>query len=489
VAVAAEAAAALEEAAVEAPEKTVEEQPLAEVLPEERAAEAEGEAPGPEEAALTEVEPLPPYRTERHRALGVRAPLPHVYAPRDTPYPTLNVARTRVFVTSPQPEPLQIELYEWSEEQEGVAPQAWMEIDLPDDLPIGTPIDVALGLGEDEAAVVTVQWPAAGGEGVESATYTEWQPAVPATREEPAAEEPVSEAQEEPVEVVEAIPEEAPPPEPEGPRYGRYRVRELLESRSRYQSYLAEDPETETPVLLRVFPARDERSKAAFLNSLLPMTLQHPNVVQVLDFGKADEHVFLVLEHVDGHTLQDHIRQKGDLEALDLFQQACAGLQAVHELGIYHRNIKPSNIVVGTAENGEPVAKLTDFDLAVVLREGEHAAQVVGTLPYMAKEVLDKHADRRADLYAMGVTLYELVTGKLPFWAGNQRELIEQIRTATPAAPKTVQKDLPDYVNDVILQAMEKDLHQRFQTVEELLDALVPDPSRMMKTIIGGIDA
>jgi serine/threonine-protein kinase len=160
-------------------------------------------------------------------------------------------------------------------------------------------------------------------------------------------------------------------------------------------------------------------------------------------------------------------------------------VQALHQRHIFHRNLTPSNILIDAEAKS---AKIIDFQIAVSLRGRDQVTQVAGTLPYMAKEVLEGHADQRADIYSVGVMLYELLTGKLPFWATSQRALVEQISSVPAPEPKSLNAALPEYLNDAILRALSKDPARRFQTAAELRDALVagearPEPESWLSTI------
>jgi hypothetical protein len=227
--------------------------------------------------------------------------------------------------------------------------------------------------------------------------------------------------------------------------------------------------------LLFAFPANDPRGRSAFLNSLLPLQVEHPNVLRILDFGREDEENFILTEWLGGSSLRDlmgtgQTRQPVAPDALvPLAIQVCRGLDALHQRHIFHRNIKPANIWL--TEDGAR-AVIADFQVASVLRAGDSTRHLSGTIPYMAKEVLEGRADRRADLYALGVLLFEMLTGRLPFWSADQKRLVDEIVGQPPLAPRTLHSNVSDRLEDVILRALDKDPERRFQTGEEFGDAL-----------------
>jgi eukaryotic-like serine/threonine-protein kinase len=296
---------------------------------------------------------------------------------------------------------------------------------------------------------------------------------------------------------VEAVPvvavvEEAPP-EPEHPKalLGPYELLEPVEAGRYYEVLMGRDPATGARVLITVFSTADERGRSALLSSLLPLGVDHPNVIRLLDFGRCPQGCWVATEYAGARTLRDLIgvgpeRQPAPTDrVLALIVQVCEGLQALHQRHVFHRNLKPSNILIDAEAKS---AKIIDFQIAVSLRGRDQVTQVAGTLPYMAKEVLEGHADQRADIYSVGVMLYELLTGKLPFWAASQRALVEQISSLPAAEPKSLNPALPEYLNDAILRALSKDPARRFQTAAELRDALVegepqPEPESWLRTI------
>lgn len=204
--------------------------------------------------------------------------------------------------------------------------------------------------------------------------------------------------------------------------------------------------------------------------------VRHPNVVQVYDFGGSDECPYLAMEYLDGGTLAGAIKASGRLgpkEAAVLVEKVARGVQAVHDHGIVHRDIKPSNVLFD--EVGEP--KVTDFGLAKRDAGCDLTATnaVMGTPAYMAPEQAagrTKFVGPAADVYALGVVLYECLTGRVPFAADDPWSVVRQV---IEDAPEPVRKRAPDVPRDlelICLKCLEKDPRARYPTAAALADDL-----------------
>ncbi len=206
--------------------------------------------------------------------------------------------------------------------------------------------------------------------------------------------------------------------------------------------------------------------------------IDHPNVIRYLGTGRDQNgSPFIVLEWLDGKTLSDLMELELDLEeALDLVRQGLDGLAACHDAGVVHRDIKPDNFFV-VQEDERRVVKL--LDLGIALEESRNtrmteAGAILGTLHYLAPEQAQGslHVDHRADIYAMGVMLYQLCTGKLPFEASAPIAVLIKITTETPERPKKLQPDLPDWLDALIWRALQKAPSDRFDSAHAMRLAL-----------------
>jgi serine/threonine-protein kinase len=214
--------------------------------------------------------------------------------------------------------------------------------------------------------------------------------------------------------------------------------------------------------------------------------LDHPGVVRVTDFGRTEEGLlYLVMEYVEGESLGDLLAQLGRLSvkrALRLAQLVLLALDHAHELGVVHRDLKPDNIMVINAGSERESIKILDFGIAKILEEGGEdgkpltvAGTVFGTPEYLSPEqAVGEPADFRADIYTVGIILYELITGQRPFEAENRMEIIAKHISAKPKPVTTAlpMPSLPKELDDAVLHALEKSPEGRYQTAMEFYTAL-----------------
>ncbi len=208
--------------------------------------------------------------------------------------------------------------------------------------------------------------------------------------------------------------------------------------------------------------------------------LGHPNIVTLHDAGEAEGGAFLVMELVEGRTLRE-LLPLPPARVLDVASQLCCALEHAHARGIVHRDLKPENVVVLEAGSGATV-KLMDFGLACIQDVSRLTTEglVVGTLAYLAPEqALGEPIDGRADLYALGVVLYELCTGQTPFRGGSPQALLAQHLKAAPVPPRTLATGIPPALDALILKLLAKRPDDRFPdagAVRRALEAVVADP-------------
>ena len=209
--------------------------------------------------------------------------------------------------------------------------------------------------------------------------------------------------------------------------------------------------------------------------------LDHPNIVPVLESGGAGGQLFIAMQLIDGIDLKRLIQEEGRLDpkrVLTIFRQVASALDAAHEAGMVHRDVKPQNILVVPRESPESTDRvyITDFGLVRPVTSEATASrtgQVFGSIAYMAPELIeDIPADGRADVYALGCVLYECLTGKVPFERNNEVSTMwAHIHEAPPLLTDT-HRDLPGGLNDVVLKAMSKHPDDRFLTCGEFISEL-----------------
>ncbi len=215
--------------------------------------------------------------------------------------------------------------------------------------------------------------------------------------------------------------------------------------------------------------------------------LSHPNFVDVSDFGESSRGLaYLVMELLNGHPLSAEIREQGRVapaRALAIVREVCRGLAFAHGLGIIHRDIKPDNVVVLDGERREGFAKILDLGVAATDDEAQSGDKTLyGTPAYMAPEqILGGRIDGRVDLYAVGVMLFELLTGELPFRGGTLEFVLAQHLTTPPPRLSDLGVDLPEHaaLQRLLDRCLAKDPNERVGSAQKLTEELAPVLARL----------
>jgi serine/threonine-protein kinase len=242
----------------------------------------------------------------------------------------------------------------------------------------------------------------------------------------------------------------------------RYRIISPLGRGGMGEVFRADDLTLGQPVALKFLPDSmiDNSMLERFRNEVrIARRISHPNVCRVYDIGETDNQVFLSMEYVDGEDLSSLLRRIGRLprdKALEIARKICAGLAAAHDKGVLHRDLKPSNIMLDV--RGEVL--IMDFGLAGLVHEIEDMRS--GTPAYMAPEQLaGNEVTARSDIYALGLVLYELFTGKPVFEGKTHDEIMRVRRESSPHRPSTLIRDLDPAVEMVILRCLEEEPDNR----------------------------
>jgi serine/threonine-protein kinase len=203
--------------------------------------------------------------------------------------------------------------------------------------------------------------------------------------------------------------------------------------------------------------------------------LNHPNIVTLYSMLEIPAGFVLVMEYVEGQTLQQRIHSEGPLapdNALSIFEKALQGVAYAHHMGIVHRDLKPDNVFI-TQKNE---VKIMDFGVAKILdnKEPTRSRSMVGTLLYISPEQINgRDADIRSDIYTLGISLFEAVTGRLPFERRTDYGLMHAHILEEPPRPRQLKRDLPKELERVILKAIEKEPDKRYQSASEFHAALL----------------
>ncbi len=275
---------------------------------------------------------------------------------------------------------------------------------------------------------------------------------------------------------------------PPGTRLGPYEIVELLGKGGMGEVYAGRDSRLGRTIAVKVVSARlgdDQDFKRRFLREARAVSqLQHPNVCTIHDVGSADGIDFLVMEYLEGETLQERLH-RGPLDVADVLRigaEICEGIGAAHRKGIVHRDLKPGNVMLTSTG-----AKILDFGLARraaagdVVRDAPTVSAITidevvpGTVPYMAPEQIEGESDTRSDIWALGCILYEMATAERAFTGETRARLIASILDSDPGPAARRNHQVPERLDWILRRCLEKDPERRWQSTRDVaieLDAL-----------------
>ncbi|GHU36107.1 hypothetical protein AGMMS50256_32250 [Betaproteobacteria bacterium] len=267
-------------------------------------------------------------------------------------------------------------------------------------------------------------------------------------------------------------------------KIGKYDLIRVLGSGTTSTVYLGHDPSTQRDVAIKIafpeifkHPERGKLYSYLFMNEAsLAGKLTHPNIVQIYDAAVAEDPCYIVMEYVRGGTLEKCCNAGKLLpigRIVEIIFKCALALDFAHRIGITHRDIKPANILyVGdTPESGE--IKISDFGAAIVDQPERTQVSGIGSPAYMSPEQLREFAlDHRTDIYSLGVVMYQLLTGRLPFQGSSNYNIIYQVINDEPAPPSRLREEIPEALDVIIARAMCKDVEERYATWENFTQDL-----------------
>ena len=250
---------------------------------------------------------------------------------------------------------------------------------------------------------------------------------------------------------------------------GKYKILSTIGSGGFGTVYLAEDTWIDKKVALKV-PHKQNLDFGELLREpRLLATLNHPNIVTILTAEKQENVFFIVMEFVPGETLESIIARDGALDvpaALDYTCQICNAVDHAHKHGVLHRDLRPSNVLV----TGSGLIKVADFGTSRFLEIAAHGTTVIGSPPYMAPEQFRGKAVFASDIYSLGVTMFQMLTGLLPYDTPSPADLNRLMRGELLISSRLKNPKVPRAIDDIVLKAMAPEIHARYARAGDLLD-------------------
>ena len=273
-----------------------------------------------------------------------------------------------------------------------------------------------------------------------------------------------------------------------GQQLGKYKILAPLGSGGFGTVYLANDTWIDKKVAIKV-PHRQNLDFGELLHEpRLLASVSHPNIVAVTTAEKQDGVFFIVMEYVPGETLENIIATKGAIEltrAVDFTCQICNAVDHAHRQGVIHRDLRPANVLVG--END--MLKVADFGTSRFLEIAAHGTTVIGSPPYMAPEQFYGKAVFASDLYSLGVTMYQMFTGSLPYDTPAPADMDKLMSGELVSPPRLKNPSIPKAISDIVMKALAPETTARYQRATDLLEDMLaarsasrtPQPSALAR--------
>ncbi|PIE02937.1 MAG: hypothetical protein CSA81_04300 [Acidobacteria bacterium] len=263
----------------------------------------------------------------------------------------------------------------------------------------------------------------------------------------------------------------------QGQKIGKYKVIEVLGAGGFGIVYLAEDLMIRKKVAIKVPHKQDSGVEKLLKEPRLLAALDHPNIVKVLTADKTAKVFYIVMEYVEGNSLESHLKKVTRVPfntAVEWFYQLCDALAYAHSKRLIHRDIRPANVLM--AKNNQ--VKLTDFGTSRYLVDRAYASTRIGSPPYMAPEHYKGKATSQSDIYSMGILMYECLTGGLPYYDAKPANIIRMAMKKDIPEPHEIYTDIPPKFSKIIMKAMHPSPALRYTSFADLCQAIknITDP-------------
>ncbi len=262
-----------------------------------------------------------------------------------------------------------------------------------------------------------------------------------------------------------------------GQNLGKYKIIAPLGSGGFGAVYLAQDTWIDKRVAIKV-PHRQNMDFGELLHEpRLLASVSHPNIVSIITAEKEDNVFFIVMEYVPGETLENIIAAAGALDvnrSLDFTCQICNAVDHAHRQGVIHRDLRPANVLV----TDNDMCKVADFGTSRFLEIAAHGTTVIGSPPYMAPEQFSGKAVFASDIYSVGITMYQMLTGMLPYDAPAPADLGKLMSGELVSPPRLKNSAIPKVISDIVMKALSPDVTNRYQRATDLMEDVLSARTR-----------
>lgn len=270
-----------------------------------------------------------------------------------------------------------------------------------------------------------------------------------------------------------------------GQNLGKYKILAPLGSGGFGAVYLAQDTWIDKRVAIKV-PHRQNLDFGELLREpRLLASVSHPNIVSIITAEKEDNVFFIVMEYVPGETLENLITAAGPLDinrSLDFTCQICNAMDHAHRQGVIHRDLRPANVLV----TDNDMLKVADFGTSRFLEIAAHGTTVIGSPPYMAPEQFHGKAVFASDIYSLGITMYQMLTGMLPYDTPAPADLGKLMSGELVSPPRLKNPSIPKAISDIVMTALSPDVAGRYQRATDLMEDVLAARASTRRTPQGG---